>query len=481
MGRGEDIGHKLAYDPVTKTVRPVPRFRPVPSSHDPDGSTEITPEDATLYATKAGGQKRIVISGELLQAAKEEANNVFFHCWDDGDVYSLLTDEYSTGSVPGTLHCANGREGNLASCVGKSDDRVRLIIRRPSAESGNPVSLVSIKVTGFVLHGVEWEEVLVESVPVRNEIVSRIGGLIETDVLAKKRVLVVGLGSGGSHITMELAKSGVMQFYLIDFDRLEVANVARHVLSLPHVGRFKTKAMAQSIREKNPYAEIQTWEEKVSWENIDEVRLIVRENDVIICATGDKPSKLILNRLSVEEDKPCIFAAAYRRAYGGMILFRRSLKDPCYQCFSMSLPKEAADEEISGRDQAERVAYSDRPVPIEPGLSTDIAPISIMVVKLVIQELLKGTETTLRSLDEDLVAPWYLWLNRREPGTQYERLKPLEFNIDGLHVLRWYGVDMKPNPACPVCRDFEGEMGKQEGPLLPDLRKLIGELQERVI
>ncbi|NIN70054.1 MAG: ThiF family adenylyltransferase, partial [Anaerolineae bacterium] len=77
-----------------------------------------------------------------------------------------------------------------------------------------------------------------------------------------------------------------------------------------------------------------------------------------------------------------------------------------------------------------------------PGLSTDIAPISIMVVKLVIQELLKGTETTLRSLEDDLIAPWYMWLNRREPGTQYENLEPLEFNISGMNILRWYGIDV---------------------------------------
>jgi molybdopterin/thiamine biosynthesis adenylyltransferase len=276
-------------------------------------------------------------------------------------------------------------------------------------------------------------------------------------------VLVVGQGSGGSLVDLELAKSGVMNFNLVDHDRLEVGNVARHVAGLSHVGRYKTKVMADLIREKNPYATVGTWEEKVSWKNAEEVRDLVRKADIIICATDERQSKLVINRLCVEEKKPCIFGGAFRRAYGGQVLLVRPYESPCYQCFLMLLPDQAGDEEISSREQAEGLAYTDRPVPIEPGLSTDIAPISIMVVKLVIQELLKGRETTFRSLDDDLKASWYLWLNRREPGTQYERLQPLEFNVGGMHILRWYGVDVKQHPACPVCGKFEDLLATQRG------------------
>jgi len=46
--RGDDIGHKLAYDHRTKTIRPVSIYQ------DPDQSPEITPEDATLAANNGG-------------------------------------------------------------------------------------------------------------------------------------------------------------------------------------------------------------------------------------------------------------------------------------------------------------------------------------------------------------------------------------------------------------------------------------------
>ena len=53
--------------------------------------------------------------------------------------------------------------------------------------------------------------------------------VLETDALAAKRVLCVGLGSGGSTVADLLARSGVGRFVLWDNDSLEPHNVARHV------------------------------------------------------------------------------------------------------------------------------------------------------------------------------------------------------------------------------------------------------------
>ena len=48
MARGDDVGHKLGYNAETKRIEPIPVF------HDPDGSTRITPEDATLSGMVEG-------------------------------------------------------------------------------------------------------------------------------------------------------------------------------------------------------------------------------------------------------------------------------------------------------------------------------------------------------------------------------------------------------------------------------------------
>lgn len=312
-----------------------------------------------------------------------------------------------------------------------------------------------------------WQEARVQIVPVRDEIFSRFGGLIETNVISGKTVFVAGGGSGGSYVIPETAKSGVTDFIIMDHDRVEVGNVMRHVARLSDVGRFKTKVLAELIREKNPYANVRTVEKEVSWDNIEEVRELVKQADTVLCCTDNKPSRLVLNLVCKEENTPLIIAGAFRRAYGGQVLRIRPSETMCYQCFLMMLPEQANDEEISSREHAQELAYTDHPVAIEPGLSNDIAPISTMVVKLLIQELLKGSNTSLRSLDEDLVAPMYLWLNRRDADSQFAGIEPLEYNVNTFSILRWYGVDIKRHPGCPVCGNFEKHMAGEIGTTLP--------------
>lgn len=414
----------------------------------------------------------ITISGELMRHLVMTAGShrIPVTSWDDGDAYTILDDRESGVSLSGTIHVASDVNGVDVSMIGVREDCVRIIVKTvtPNAakrESGNDAA--SLETMGFARRDGHWYETTVQIVPIRSQLFSRLGGLLETGVLAGKRVFVAGLGSGGAPTVIELAKAGVTLFDILDHDRLEVANVARHLAGLPHVGRHKTRFMADAIREKNPYAEVRTYEIKVSWKNLELIRRLVREADLVICATDSRESKIILNKLCVEENKTLIIAGAFRRAYGGQVLRIWPGVTLCFQCFLEAMPDKALDQEISGVEAAERLSYTDRPVPIEPGLSTDIAPISLMVTKLAIQELLRGRKTTLDSLHEDLVAPWYLWLNRREQDTEYAQLDPLEFSIGGMHVLRWYGVAAERNPACPVCGDFVGEMAKKHGLELP--------------
>ena len=50
--------------------------------------------------------------------------------------------------------------------------------------------------------------------------------------LARKKVAVVGLGSGGGFAALTLAMSGVGHFVLIDDDVVELTNVVRHAAAI---------------------------------------------------------------------------------------------------------------------------------------------------------------------------------------------------------------------------------------------------------
>lgn len=447
MLKADETGSKFVFDRKTKTLRTIPRFR------DPDDVMEATAEDFGFSCEGKSKHEVIVISSETLQnmEANQPSQRVFFRTLDNGDVYSLIGVSHSQITVPGSINIVDCLNKEHVSGLGTPDDHVRVIVQKTFWDSFKGQTDVKRQIAGFVRRHNKWKEVQLQVVPIKDRLFSRFGGILETDAVSGKPVAVFGLGSFGSVIGIEEAKSGVTDLDLMDDDRLEIDNISRHAAGISHLGRYKVNAMNDLIHNINPYAEVQVNNSKVSWDNIEIVRKSVKRAAIVICTIDETPGRLITNRLCVEENTPCIFAGAFRRAYGGQVFFVRPGVSPCYQCFLMSIPDSAKEMEISNRARAQSIAYSDRPVAIEPGLSNDIEPICNMVVKLTIQELLKGTQTSLRSLDEDLVAPWYIWLNRREMGTQYEKLSPLEYNVDGMHILRWYGIDMRRHEACPVC------------------------------
>jgi hypothetical protein len=126
----------------------------------------------------------------------------------------------------------------------------------------------------------------------------------------------------------------------------------------------------------------------------------------------------------------------------------------CYQCFIDDFPADAQDREVASPEAAAALGYWDFKLPAEPGLSLDIAPIAVMCAKLALMELLRGERGTFQNLYEDLSAPILKWLNRRELGSDYEDLAPLDQPGCDFRILAWYGIEAAPNTDCPACAEL---------------------------
>jgi hypothetical protein len=127
------------------------------------------------------------------------------------------------------------------------------------------------------------------------------------------------------------------------------------------------------------------------------------------------------------------------------------------------MPDEAANVEISSAAAAEGIAYADRPVEVQPGLSLDITPISNMVAKLALLELLSDKSSPLNVLARDYSAPWYLWVNRPEPGTPYADWPALSESADEMTINRWYGIDLARDAECSACGTFNESVAASYG------------------
>ena len=71
--------------------------------------------------------------------------------------------------------------------------------------------------------------------------------------LSDKCVLVAGLGGVGGYALESLARSGVMNFIIVDFDTVEESNINRQIIALNStVGISKTELFEKRLKDINP-------------------------------------------------------------------------------------------------------------------------------------------------------------------------------------------------------------------------------------
>lgn len=85
------------------------------------------------------------------------------------------------------------------------------------------------------------------------------------------RVGVAGLGGLGSQVAIALARMGVGQLVLVDFDVVEPSNLNRQQYFIDQIGTRKAEALSETIQRINPYVELDTHDVQLTPENIPEV------------------------------------------------------------------------------------------------------------------------------------------------------------------------------------------------------------------
>ena len=285
-------------------------------------------------------------------------------------------------------------------------------------------------------------------IPSQSEMYTRAKGILEVDVLKDKRVMIIGLGSFGSQIAIELAKAGVGEFALFDFDRVELHNLARHTCTIKDLGRLKTDAIKEAILGKNKLAKVDLFPIDIN-DNVVLMDDEMAKADLIICATDNNKSRFTLTNSLLKHNKVCLFGRAITRAEGGDV-FRHRPGGPCYNCLVGSAAHASASEEITNRSQLPAyVSEAEANAVIQVGLSSDIEPICNLMVKLALVELGRGKKSGIEALENELTYDYYMWANRRE--RRHQAWAPFNNAVQKPTILRWYGARINKDCNCPTC------------------------------
>lgn len=151
---------------------------------------------------------------------------------------------------------------------------------------------------------------------------------INEEVL-QKRITIIGIGSVGSRVAIDLARAGFDNLYLVDDDVMLPYNVVRHELTNRHVGEYKVNAVKSLIeKEINDKARINvstlamTGQESSTSTN----RFIENcsESSLIIDCTADDSVLLMLSEMTKEKRIPVISGTVVPGGLGNIILVKKT-------------------------------------------------------------------------------------------------------------------------------------------------------------
>lgn len=128
----------------------------------------------------------------------------------------------------------------------------------------------------------------------------------DADKVQAAKVLVVGAGALGNEVLKNLALMNVGNIFIIDFDVIEYANLARSIMfreSDSKEKKYKVEVIAQRVKELNPNVKVQ-W---VNGDILTDVGLgVFRRMDAIIGCLDNRLARMWVNRYCFWMGKPWI-------------------------------------------------------------------------------------------------------------------------------------------------------------------------------
>lgn len=142
----------------------------------------------------------------------------------------------------------------------------------------------------------EWDEALIK----------RQGEEIQKK-FAGASIAICGLGGLGSNIAVSLARAGIGKLILVDFDSVDIANLHRQQYKANQIGKYKTEALLENLKEIAPYIDIELHTAYVTEENAAH---LLQGADIICEAFDNAECKAMLTNIVLETMPDKYFVAA---------------------------------------------------------------------------------------------------------------------------------------------------------------------------
>ena len=90
----------------------------------------------------------------------------------------------------------------------------------------------------------------------------------ELALLRSVPIGIAGLGGLGSNVCMMLARTGIENFFLLDFDRVDASNLNRQCYFPSDLGCYKVDALQRALLQLNPAIHLECCYDKITEDNV---------------------------------------------------------------------------------------------------------------------------------------------------------------------------------------------------------------------
>ncbi len=130
-----------------------------------------------------------------------------------------------------------------------------------------------------------------------NDRFQRLSLIVEKSGLKKlkeSKIMICGIGAVGGTTAYTLARSGIYNFILIDFDDVDITNINRQFVAFEStLGENKTEVMKNIILDINPKASVKIENQKITSKNAKKI-IEKYKPDFIVDAIDDTNGKIAL-------------------------------------------------------------------------------------------------------------------------------------------------------------------------------------------
>ena len=215
-------------------------------------------------------------------------------------------------------------------------------------------------------------------------------------------VLIIGIGGLGSPAAIYLTAAGIGTLTLVDFDRVELTNLQRQIVHhQADIEQYKVTSAKRNLLRINPTIKIHTVDSRPDRDSLSE---LVKQADVVIDASDNYETRFAVNSTCVTHRIPLVSGAAIRFEGQISVFDKRSNSSPCYNCL---YPASGDEEETCS----------------ENGI---LAPVVGIIGSMQALEAIK----LICGIGEPLVGRVLIF--------------------DAL-TMNWRSMQLKQDPACPVC------------------------------